>query len=129
MIEPIKEIRKMHDTANPYPNVPFPAGAVKVHDWHDTQYGIDHAGRYFRGFTRVVERDTDEDISVLVDGIQRPAVASTAASRSLMATPMPSVRSRRAWRVRSRQPWSLPPTRSSPRSRSNGTGSHDDRRR
>jgi hypothetical protein len=62
----------MHDTANPYPNVPFPAGAVKVHDWHDTQYGIDHAGRYFRGFTRVVERDTDEDISVLVEGMQRP---------------------------------------------------------
>jgi hypothetical protein len=62
----------MHDTANPYPNVPFPAGAVTVYDWHDTQYGIDHAGRYFCGFTRVVERDNDKDISVLVDGTQRP---------------------------------------------------------
>jgi hypothetical protein len=62
----------MHSTANPYPNVPFPAGAVKVYDWHDTEYGIDHAGRYFRGFTRVVDRDDDKDISVLVDGTQRP---------------------------------------------------------
>jgi hypothetical protein len=45
---------------------------VKVYDWRDTQYGIDHAGRYFRGFTRVVERADDKDISVLVDGTQRP---------------------------------------------------------
>jgi hypothetical protein len=59
----------MHDTANPYPNVPFPAGAVEVYDWDE--YDIDHTGRYFRGFTRVVERDTDNDISVLVDGTQR----------------------------------------------------------
>jgi hypothetical protein len=60
----------MQNTANPFPNVPLPAGAVNVYGWDDVEFNDPH--RYFRGFTRVVECDTDKDISVLVEGTQRP---------------------------------------------------------
>jgi hypothetical protein len=58
------------NTPDQLANVPLPAGAVKVYDWDDIEFNDPH--RYFTGTRRVVERDTDEDISVLVDGTQRP---------------------------------------------------------
>jgi hypothetical protein len=53
-------------------NVPHPAGAIHVDDWSDIQFGIDHVRRYFRGSERVFERGNDRDITVDIDGTQRP---------------------------------------------------------
>ena len=56
-------------------NVPHPAGAVKVCDWEDLQAGPEHASRYFKGSSRVIERDgdIDKDITVEIYGAQGEA--------------------------------------------------------
>jgi hypothetical protein len=56
-------------------NVPHPAGAVKVCDWDDLQAGTEHATRYFRGSSRLIERDgdIDKDITVEIYGTQSVA--------------------------------------------------------
>jgi hypothetical protein len=52
-------------------NVPHPAGVTFVDDWVDVECGDPH--RYFRGSSWAVERDdSDKDLSVLIDGAQRP---------------------------------------------------------
>ena len=56
-------------------NVPHPAGAVRVADWYDMEFGIDHVRRYFSGSSRVVQIDgaqgPDGDVTrmiMVVDG-------------------------------------------------------------
>jgi hypothetical protein len=39
-------------TANPYPSIPFPAGAVLVDDWNDTHTPT--LFRYFKGSRRII---------------------------------------------------------------------------
>jgi hypothetical protein len=51
-------------------NIPYPAGATFVDDWVDGECNDPH--RYFRGSLRIVERHSDNDFSVLIDGAQRP---------------------------------------------------------
>ncbi|WP_137149459.1 hypothetical protein [Mycolicibacterium sp. CR10] len=46
-----------------------PAETEYVDEWCDV---VGDANRYFRGAVRVVHRDSDNDIKVLVDGLQRP---------------------------------------------------------
>jgi hypothetical protein len=61
-------------TTDSLTNVPHPAGAVHVDGWYDTQFGIDHVRRYFRGSSLVVERngEFDEDIAAEIYGTQGP---------------------------------------------------------
>ena len=40
--------------------VPHPAGAVRVDDWYDLQFGIAHVRPSFSGSSRVVERDNND---------------------------------------------------------------------
>ena len=47
-----------------------PAGAVHVAEWYDTQPGPYQARRYFRGSTWVVNRESDDDIAIQIDGTQ-----------------------------------------------------------
>jgi hypothetical protein len=58
-------------TTNPFPQVPFPAGAVKA-DWHDL-HSL-NAFRYFEGAHRVVDRRDDlpssQDVLVYIAGTQ-----------------------------------------------------------
>jgi hypothetical protein len=53
-------------------NVPLPAGAEKVYDWHDV--GTDDEGRFFCGRSWVIEGAGwhRHDIRVFIQGIQRP---------------------------------------------------------
>jgi hypothetical protein len=60
----------MHDTANPYPEVPLPAGAVDVDGWYPPHVtGHPRASRYFVGSKRIVAQRA-EAIEVTIDGIQ-----------------------------------------------------------
>jgi hypothetical protein len=56
---------------NTTPNVPLPAGAIRVGDWHDV--GTDHEGRDFDGRSWVIEgagRFRPRDIDVCIQGTQ-----------------------------------------------------------
>jgi hypothetical protein len=59
-------------TPNHYnPDVPPPAGAVQVFDWHEVE---DHVvGRYFRSTSWVIHGNNGyiDDVRVLVDGTQQ----------------------------------------------------------
>jgi phage terminase large subunit-like protein len=56
----------MHDTANPYPNVPAPVDAVSVFGWDPD------AIRYWVGSERTIhiEQPYHDDIKVMIDGVQ-----------------------------------------------------------
>ena len=55
------------------PNVPIPAGALRVADWHDV--GTDGEARAFIGRSWVIDGGGwhKDDISVEIRGIQHPA--------------------------------------------------------
>jgi hypothetical protein len=61
-------------------NVPHPAGAVHVAEWDGLEF--DAPRRYFRGSSRVVERegDIDKDITVEIYGSQGRPVTSRGTS-------------------------------------------------
>ncbi len=65
----------MTTATNPYPHLPFPAGAIKAR-WEDP--GTPNAYRYFEGRRWVVDRRDDrassEEIEVYVAGTQAPDV-------------------------------------------------------
>ena len=46
-------------------NLPYPGGATRICEWHDVQFGIEDARRYFDGL--------DKDISVKIYGTQGTA--------------------------------------------------------
>jgi hypothetical protein len=60
----------MHDTANnPYPNVPFPAGAVTAYDWDPPRVtGLPDTTRYWVGSERMIH--IDHRTQVTIDGVQ-----------------------------------------------------------
>ena len=63
----------MQDTANPYPNVPLPVGAVRAHGWDLPQVtGHPDVTRYWVGSARMIHIDqhTHDDIAVTIDGVQ-----------------------------------------------------------
>lgn len=49
-------------------NISDPAGAEHVNDWCDV---VDDPHRYFSGSSRIVEREGQKDVRVMIDGIQR----------------------------------------------------------
>jgi hypothetical protein len=53
-------------TTPTYPDLPDPAGAVHVAEWDD-MHSIDDGRRYFRGTSRVIERDGDIDADITVE--------------------------------------------------------------
>ena len=57
-------------TTDLYPDVPLPNGAIRVHEWYDTD--TPNAARYFVGSQWVIEHgdDLDKDITVCIDGVQ-----------------------------------------------------------
>ena len=52
--------------------IPLPAGAERVYDWHDV--GTDDEGRFFYGRGWVIERAANQRDDMFVDirGVQRP---------------------------------------------------------
>jgi hypothetical protein len=52
--------------------IPLPAGAERVYDWHDV--GTDDEGRFFYGRGWVIERAAHQrrDMFVDIQGVQRP---------------------------------------------------------
>ena len=58
----------MTTTTDHLANMPHPAGATCVCDWHDTD--TSHPGRYFRGGSWLIERDNrSTDMCLQVDGM------------------------------------------------------------
>lgn len=50
-------------------NVPHPAGATTVYDWEDVPSA---PSRFFVGSSWLVERDGEDDVSVVINGTQWP---------------------------------------------------------
>lgn len=58
-------------TTNPFPDVPLPAGAVRVCEWeHPDLTGYTKPSRYFDGMVRQAERLCGSDIEVQIEGTQ-----------------------------------------------------------